>query len=114
MLFATACVLFQVSTTGPSAYSQQLVGLTIFVPLGLFSVVHCYFNNITAHSVVFAVMILVVGHRTRALIAMVENAKTKVAMNRAARRGASMSVALSTDSCLPLHSFSVSITLLPL
>ncbi|PBP19980.1 hypothetical protein BUE80_DR009213 [Diplocarpon rosae] len=68
MLAAVATVYHRVSTFDKSLSATVISGCIITVLMAAFSVWHCVADEITMHSVLFAIMIILVGERTRSII----------------------------------------------
>ena len=69
MLFATATVLHRVYTFDKSPKETILWGGALAGFLIAFSVYHCVMDEVVFHGLIFAAMIVIVGARTRAIIA---------------------------------------------
>ncbi|MCJ1300871.1 hypothetical protein MMC08_003670 [Hypocenomyce scalaris] len=95
MLLATSFVLHRVMTFDkPPAYRKKL-GLFTALSLLSFSLYHSVYNDMTSHSVVFGVMIFVVGVKTMALVEAIRDGKVRRNVRRLARLGA------GEPSCFP-------------
>lgn len=68
MLIATATVLHRVYTFDKSVTTTIVAGLGITAVMTLFSIWHCWMDEITMHSILFGVMIAIIGLRTRVVI----------------------------------------------
>ncbi|KAI6711330.1 hypothetical protein JHW43_006160 [Diplocarpon mali] len=68
MLVAVATVYHRVSTFDKSLSTTVISGFVITAVIAAFSVWHCVTDEITMHSVLFAIMIILVGGKTRSII----------------------------------------------
>ena len=69
MLIAVATVLHRVFTFDTSLTTTILSGLALTAVMTIFSTWHCLTDEIVMHSVLFGVMIALVGIKTRSIIA---------------------------------------------
>lgn len=69
MLFATATVLHRVYTFDKTPKETIIWGGALAAFLVAFSVYHCWADEVVFHGLIFAVMIIIVGTKTRAIIA---------------------------------------------
>jgi dihydroceramidase len=69
MLIATATVLHRVYTFDRTLPITVWSGITLTVALSAFSVWHCITDELVMHSVIFGIMICLVGIKTRSIIA---------------------------------------------
>lgn len=68
MLIATATVLHRVYTFDKSMSTTAIAGVGITAFMAIFSTWHCYMDEITMHSILFGVMIAIIGLKTRMVI----------------------------------------------
>ena len=68
MLLATATVMHRVYTYDNEPMQAVLKGLGLAVFLTLFSVWHCWSDEIVGHAVLFGIMVVLVGLQTRSII----------------------------------------------
>lgn len=88
MLLATAFVLQRVLTFNkPPAYSRT-VTLSLVVSLLTFTAYHIKYNNMNSHSIVFGIMIVVVGINTMSLVEVIKDEKVKRNVRMLGRVGA--------------------------
>lgn len=89
MLLATAFVLQRVLTfKKPPAYSRN-VTLVVIISLLSFTTYHIKYNNMASHSVIFGIMIAVVGYKTMALGEGISDERVKKNVRMLGRAGAS-------------------------
>lgn len=92
MLLATAFVLQRVLTFNkPLAYSRN-VTLSIIVSLLTFTAYHVKYNDMNSHSIVFGIMIVVVGINTMSLVEIIKDEKVKRNVRMLGRVGAGESI----------------------
>ncbi|KAL5331084.1 hypothetical protein ACEPPN_000613 [Leptodophora sp. 'Broadleaf-Isolate-01'] len=70
MLVAVATVVHRVFTFDKPLSTTVITGAAIVGTMTVFSAWHCITDEITMHSVLFAVMIVIVGLKTRSIISM--------------------------------------------
>lgn len=89
MLLAVATVLHRITTFNATLSTTVIHGLILSTLLGAFSFWHCYTDELHMHSLVFAILIIIVGTRTRSLIhARISDAKIRKQVTKLATVGA--------------------------
>jgi len=68
MLVATATVLHRVFTFDTSATYTAVFGVLLSTALSAFAVWHCWADETHFHSILFGIMIIIVGHKTNLVI----------------------------------------------
>lgn len=68
MLLATSTVLHRVYTYDNTPRTAVLKGLLLAAFLVLFAIWHCYTDEIVGHTILFGIMIVLVGTQTRSII----------------------------------------------
>ncbi|RDL37648.1 Uncharacterized protein BP5553_05081 [Venustampulla echinocandica] len=68
MLFATATVLHRLLTFDKPLATTIYYGLAITTIVGAFSIWHCVTNELIMHSIVFAIMLLMVSRKTSSIV----------------------------------------------
>lgn len=92
MLLATATVMHRVYTYDDTPLHAVLKGLGLAAFLTVFSVWHCLSDEIVGHSILFGVMVVLVGTKTRSIIShRVEDPAVKKEVRKLVRWGSGMS-----------------------
>lgn len=93
MLLATSTVLHRVYTYDNEPKAAVFKGLILAVFLVAFSVWHCWTDEVVGHSVLFAIMIVLVGIQTRSIIShRVSDPVVKKEVRKVVTWGSGMSI----------------------